>query len=94
MADAFEAGYDPALVLATRTKKTPAQEKALHEALDIDSSEPWTQHVRRKEQDVIDQIVHGNESGHYYIILGAKVRARSEPDFSQLKLFRAPERAP
>ena len=35
---------------------------------------PWTQHLRRKEQDLVDSIVHGAETGHYYMFLGPKVR--------------------
>lgn len=34
---------------------------------------PWTQHLRRKEQDAVDQIVHGAETGHYFMLLGPKV---------------------
>lgn len=78
MEDAFRAGYDPALELATHSAKTrrrveqEKQERADLE-LDIEDPEPWTQHLRRKEQDVIDLIVKGGEVGHYYVLLGAKV---------------------
>lgn len=34
---------------------------------------PWTQHLRREEQDDIDRIVRGDEVGQYFIILGPKV---------------------
>jgi hypothetical protein len=32
-----------------------------------------TVHLRRKEQDVLDRIIHGDETGHYFMILGCKV---------------------
>lgn len=79
MEEAFEKGYDPALELATQPKKkiTDEDEQTLHELLETDLSGPWTQHLRRKEQDIVDQIVHGAETGHYYVFLGAKVRTLS-----------------
>lgn len=40
-----------------------------------DAVEVDVEHLRRKEQDVLDRIIHGAESGHYYMILGCKVRA-------------------
>lgn len=79
MEEAFEAGYDPALELATHLKRkiTKEEEAVLHDLLETDISGPWTQHLRRKEQDIVDQIVHGAETGHYYMFLGAKVRSFS-----------------
>ena len=78
MEDAFSPGYDPALELATHSAK--ARHRAAKEEqerpdleLEIEDSEPWTEHLRRKEQDVIDSIVKGEEVGHYYVLLGAKV---------------------
>jgi hypothetical protein len=77
MEGAFDAGYDPALELATHAKRKAeehtAKAKSSLEELDSDLSEPWTEHLRRKEQDIIDQIVRGAETGHYYVLLGAKV---------------------
>ena len=35
---------------------------------------PWTEHFRRAEQDTIDRVVKGEEPGHYYVLLGPKVR--------------------
>lgn len=67
---AFAAGYDPALELATHM----AQTKPTGEDLDYDLDGPWTEHLRRKEQDMIDRIVHGGEHGHYFILLGPKVK--------------------
>lgn len=81
MEDAFEAGYDPALELATHSAKTrhrKEQEQDERERpdleLEIQDAEPWTEHLRRKEQDVIDPIVKGEEVGHYYVLLGPKVK--------------------
>jgi hypothetical protein len=66
---AFEPGYDPALELAkshTKRNEEPA----------YDADEPWTEYLRRKEQDQIDDIVKGNEPGHYFLLLGPKVRSQ------------------
>ena len=80
MGDAFEAGYDPALELATHSAKTYnraiqcQQERERPDLeLEIQDSEPWSGYLRRKEQDFIDLIVKGEEAGHYYVLLGSKV---------------------
>lgn len=65
MEKAFAAGYDPALELATHSKTRDAHRLS-------DELEP--EHLRRKEQDLIDDIVSGNVRGHYYMLLGPKVR--------------------
>jgi hypothetical protein len=62
---AFEAGYDPALEVAMQAKKRYGEDD--HQML----------HLRRKEQDIVDKIVHGGEVGHYYMLLGSKVRSSS-----------------
>lgn len=41
------------------------------------SSWPWTQHLRRDEQNLIDRIIQGKEVGRYFVLLGPKVRALS-----------------
>lgn len=56
---AFQAGYDPALELATFKDKDGPEE---------------VEHLRRREQDLIDKIVSGKAHGHYYVLLGPKVR--------------------
>ncbi|KAJ6495778.1 hypothetical protein C8R47DRAFT_1116367 [Mycena vitilis] len=66
---AFAAGYDPALELATYQNKPPETEDEVDE---LDGDGPWTQHLRRKEQDWIDAIVQGREPGHYFVLLGPK----------------------
>jgi hypothetical protein len=44
---------------------------AAHEAGGHDS---WTNHLlQRKEQDTLDRIIHGDETGNYYMVLGCKV---------------------
>ena len=40
---------------------------------------PWTEHLRRREQKQIDTIVKGDELGHYYVLLGPKVRVVCNP---------------
>jgi hypothetical protein len=35
--------------------------------------DPLMGHLRRKEQDVIDRIIHGDEGGHYFLLFGCKV---------------------
>ena len=64
MEDAFAGGYDPALELAKlHNNQKPASI--------IGGSQ-----VIRKEQPMIDSIMFGEEPGHYYMLLGPKVRAR------------------
>jgi len=53
-------------------KKNPTDDSSNDPLFDEDV--PWTENLRRKEQDVIDHIVHGEESGHYFMLLGPKVR--------------------
>jgi len=84
MEDAFSAGYDPALELALHSAKMRhREEQGQRERLDlepeIEDSEPWTENLRRKEQDVIDLIVRGEGAGYYYVLLGAKVAWCSPP---------------
>ena len=71
----FAAGYDPALELAKHSQRKPALPQAAgDEELEWDLDEPWTQHLRRTEQNLIDRIVKGEELGHYFVLLGPKVR--------------------
>lgn len=77
MAEAFDAGYDPALELATHATTQIDISDDLNElAFDTNGTKPksWTGHLRRREQDRIDQIVHGIEKGHYFVLLGPKVK--------------------
>ena len=75
MEQAFAAGYDPSLELAK--SHFPARSGSDGDtADDVDYELPWTEHLRRKEQDTVDHIIHGNEHGHYFMLLGPKVSAR------------------
>ena len=78
MEDAFAAGYDPALELATHQTKRSAVEEETGD-LEFDEEAPWTENLRRKEQDTIDRIVQGQEPGHYFVLLGPKVLLRLLP---------------
>ncbi|KAJ7350473.1 hypothetical protein DFH08DRAFT_111349 [Mycena albidolilacea] len=70
--NAFSPGYDPALELATYQNKPPEGELVNDPLDELDGDGPWTQHLRRKEQDWIDAIVQGHEPGHYFVLLGPK----------------------
>ncbi|KAG8926945.1 hypothetical protein FRC01_008189, partial [Tulasnella sp. 417] len=63
---AFEAGYDPALNLADHGIKS--RNGSTTAAAGVD----WASDVRRQEQDVIDEIVHGIRHGHYILLMGSK----------------------
>ncbi|KAJ3511776.1 hypothetical protein NLJ89_g3901 [Agrocybe chaxingu] len=71
---AFSPGYDPALELAKQhtTKKAPVDDTSVEPL--FEEEEPWTQTLRRNEQDTVDHIIHGKESGHYFMLLGPKAR--------------------
>ncbi|KAG9221165.1 hypothetical protein CCMSSC00406_0007339 [Pleurotus cornucopiae] len=70
---AFAPGYDPALELANASKKGHTQHTHEPESCDDpDADIPWTEHLRRKEQDLIDRMIKGEEAGHYFILLGPK----------------------
>ncbi|KAG8903489.1 hypothetical protein FRC00_000046, partial [Tulasnella sp. 408] len=63
---AFEPGYDPALNLADHGIKSRSHESSSTAGVD------WASDVRRQEQDVIDEIVHGMRHGHYILLMGSK----------------------
>lgn len=65
MEKAFDPGYDPALEIASHAKvgHIPSSE-----------TEQEAEHLRRQEQDLVDRIIAGEEKGHYYMLLGSKVR--------------------
>ncbi|KAH9073103.1 hypothetical protein EDB83DRAFT_2505394 [Lactarius deliciosus] len=71
---AFQGGYDPALELVVHAKnsmRSPRTADAIDE-LEIQENGPWTEHLRRKEQDFLERVIHGAETGHYFMILGCK----------------------
>ncbi|KAG8950475.1 hypothetical protein FRC04_007490 [Tulasnella sp. 424] len=63
---AFESGYDPALNFADHGIKARSAEGASSAGVD------WASDVRRQEQDIIDEIVHGIRHGHYILMIGSK----------------------
>ncbi|KAJ7106059.1 hypothetical protein C8R43DRAFT_1046057 [Mycena crocata] len=91
--DAFAAGYDPALELATYQHKPQTESSTLEDdpidELDFDAEGPWTQHLRRKEQDWIDAIVQGNEPGHYFVLLGPKGSGKGTMIFDSMSAIQA-----
>ncbi|KAF8918241.1 hypothetical protein CPB85DRAFT_1214477 [Mucidula mucida] len=70
---AFEAGYDPALELATVQTKGSQKDNDS----DID------------EQDRIDHIVQGRESGHYFVLLGPKGSGKGTMIFDSMSAIQA-----
>ncbi|CDO78235.1 hypothetical protein BN946_scf184608.g5 [Trametes cinnabarina] len=88
---AFSAGYDPALELAKNAIKKPADtsQASPSQELEWDLEGPWTQHLRREEQDLIDRIIQGKEVGHYFILLGPKAEGVAMCDaHPDLEVFR------
>ncbi|KAF8273393.1 hypothetical protein EI94DRAFT_1563817, partial [Lactarius quietus] len=72
---AFQGGYDPALELAVHAKSSMRKQPvtdAINELESQGENGNWTQHLRRKEQDFVERIIHGAETGHYFVILGCK----------------------
>jgi hypothetical protein len=86
MEKSFDAGYDPTLSLAN-LRVDPKKANGTKTIIDdeFDPEEPWTQHLRREEQDTIDAIIQGTEPGHYFMLLGPKVcpSYSSRPQYSQ-----------
>ncbi|KAF9071642.1 hypothetical protein BDP27DRAFT_1500185 [Rhodocollybia butyracea] len=67
---AFEPGYDPALEVAKNYHTRTSSPEEL--TFDDPALIPLEENLKRKEQDLIDRIVKGEEPGHYYVLLGAK----------------------
>jgi hypothetical protein len=72
---AFQGGYDPALELVVHAKSMRSRhmKDAIDELEVLDEDGPWTERLRRKEQDLLERVIHGVETGHYFMILGCKV---------------------
>ncbi|KAI0941691.1 hypothetical protein AcW1_003509 [Taiwanofungus camphoratus] len=66
---AFAKGYDPALELAAHGKKRQDNTTGKE---DWGMDDWWMQHLRRKEQDLVDRIICGAEHGRYFMLLGPK----------------------
>lgn len=75
---AFSAGYDPALELANRARPSPtavgSRTTGQLQADDDENALGADGTLRRADQDMLDRIVHGEESGRYFMLLGPKVR--------------------
>ena len=74
--EAFPAGYEPALELYIRAR---CQED-FYWPLDAEAV-PWGHwdaipRLRRQDQDQIDRILHGEDVGYYFLLLGPKVSLR------------------
>jgi len=59
-------------VLAKTHTPRRASTEDPHDPTFVDDRLP-IENLRRKEQNIIDHIVHGQESGHYFMLLGPKV---------------------
>ncbi|KAI6029429.1 hypothetical protein BKA83DRAFT_680392 [Pisolithus microcarpus] len=66
---AFDGGYDPVLALADFEKETPSKR--------LIENDQTMEHLRRKEQDCVDDIIKGNTRGHYYFLIGPKGGGKS-----------------
>ncbi|KAH8087821.1 hypothetical protein BXZ70DRAFT_899534 [Cristinia sonorae] len=86
---AFAAGYDPALELASHGKVRGTEGVDIPDDMEWDLDGPWTQHLRRKEQDLVDRIVHGAETGHYYMLLGPKGTGKTTMVFDAMQACQA-----
>jgi len=70
---AFQGGYDPALELAVQARHSLENQHTADATEDVDvMHDTLTVHLRRKEQDIIDRIIHGDEGGRYFLIFGCK----------------------
>ncbi|KAJ3574930.1 hypothetical protein NP233_g1448 [Leucocoprinus birnbaumii] len=88
--EAFAGGYDPALELAKpHTQRQPIEDSGLHEGHEFPGSGPWASDLRRKEQDLVDAIVHGKEPGHYFMLLGPKGSGKGTMIFQSMAEIQA-----
>ncbi|KAL4079277.1 hypothetical protein J3A83DRAFT_4356189 [Scleroderma citrinum] len=67
---AFDGGYDPALELANFGEELGLSQNP-------DEDEQPMERLRRKEQNLIDEIIKGNTKGHYYFLIGPKGGSKS-----------------
>ncbi|CCM06409.1 uncharacterized protein FIBRA_08670 [Fibroporia radiculosa] len=65
---AFARGYDPALEVASSAKAQNNSDKDERGA----ANSIHMQHMRRQEQDLVDNIIGGREAGQYFMLLGCK----------------------
>ncbi|GBE81052.1 hypothetical protein SCP_0307760 [Sparassis crispa] len=83
---AFAGGYDPALELASHRRR---RHRTLSEELQSSIDGLAVQHMRRKEQDLVDRIVHGIEVGQYFVILGPKGTGKTTMIFDAMQAVQA-----
>lgn len=82
-----EQGYDPAIDLTTtKTRRTHLHRRS-SDAEGDDKGEEG--HIVREEQEIVDRIVRGEESGSYFMLMGSKVRSFSSLTFFFPLLFKA-----
>ncbi|KAH7907003.1 hypothetical protein BJ138DRAFT_1161239 [Hygrophoropsis aurantiaca] len=87
---AFAAGYDPALELANHSEDNRVRNtKAGDDHGDDGDDGPWTEHLRRNEQDSIDNIIKGKTKGHYFFLLGPKGGGKSTLIFDAMRAIQA-----
>lgn len=73
-------GYDPAIDLTTtKTRRTHLHRRSNDTEGDDKGEEG---HIVREEQEIVDRIVRGEESGSYFMLMGSKARF-----FSSLTIF-------
>ncbi|KAI6046458.1 hypothetical protein EDC04DRAFT_2864870 [Pisolithus marmoratus] len=66
---AFDSGYDPVLALADFGEEASV--------MGLAKGNQSMKHLRRKEQDCVDDIIKGNTRGHYYFLVGPKGGGKS-----------------
>ncbi|KAJ2922672.1 hypothetical protein H1R20_g14415, partial [Candolleomyces eurysporus] len=86
---AFEAGYDPALELVRFSTSTMVASEDSDEFEEDEPLSTWTEHLRRKEQDVIDRIIEGEEPGYYFMFLGPKGCGKGTMIFNSMAAIQA-----
>ncbi|TFL07147.1 hypothetical protein BDV98DRAFT_497594, partial [Pterulicium gracile] len=93
---AFARGYDPALELATHRDKEAGEtvmdttQELTEDEMDLEAElSRWTENLRRKEQDLIDRIMHGQEPGHYFVLLGPKGAGKTTMIFESMSAVQA-----
>ncbi|KAH7927457.1 hypothetical protein BV22DRAFT_1127376 [Leucogyrophana mollusca] len=55
----------------------------------LEDEGPWTEHLRRNEQDAIDNIIKGKTKGHYFFLIGPKGGGKSTLIFDAMRAIQA-----
>ncbi|KZT23533.1 hypothetical protein NEOLEDRAFT_1179982 [Neolentinus lepideus HHB14362 ss-1] len=85
----FTAGYDPALELAKQGKRSAKRRTVVYNEFGVETDVPWTEHLRRKEQDLVDSVIKGDETGHYFVLLGPKGVGKATMIFDAIQAIQA-----